>query len=220
MARVSGVQAVDEFGIGQNKVSQSAQRTIDRAVEECHRRRHALLTNEHIVFAFAEQESASFSDAMHECAVNPRDVLQTLHEELQMLPTLSEHKLRVAPATKAVFKDALQLANRAGRETMEAANLFSAILEESSGPVASIIRRHGVEPTLLVSRITERTQDDKLREKELRKRFELPPHLKQLATNLNLLVRLDKVPPVYGRDKEIQQMLDILSHRERRTPSC
>ena len=114
---------MDEFDIGQNKVSQSAQRIIDRAVEEFHRRRHALLTNEHIFFAFAQLESASFSDAMHGCAVNPREVLQALHEELQMLPTLSEHKLRVAPATKAVFKLAFQLANRAGRETMEASDL-------------------------------------------------------------------------------------------------
>ena len=87
----------------------------------------------------------------------------------------------------------MQLANRAGRETMEASDLFSAILEESSGGVASIIRRYGVEPTLLVRRITARIQDDELCEEELRKRFELPPHLKQLATNLNLLVRLDKV---------------------------
>jgi ATP-dependent Clp protease ATP-binding subunit ClpA len=206
---------VDEFDIGQDKVSQSAQRIIDRAVEECHRRRHALLTNEHIFFAFAELESASFSEAMHGCAVKPREVLQALHEELQLLPTLSEHKLRVAPATKAVFELACQLANWAGRETMEASDLFSAILEESSGGVASIIRRYGVEPTLLVRHITERIQDDELREEELRKRFELPPHLKQLATNLNLLVRLDKVPPVYGRDNEIQQMLEILCHRER-----
>ena len=48
---------MDEFDIGQNKVSQSAQRTIDRAVEECHRRCHALLTNEHI-FRLVQQESA------------------------------------------------------------------------------------------------------------------------------------------------------------------
>src|SRR5206468_11343479 len=35
------------------------------------------------------------------------------------------------------------------------------------------------------------------------------------ATNINLLARQDKVPPVYGRDHEIQQVLEILCHRER-----
>ena len=39
--------------------------------------------------------------------------------------------------------------------------------------------------------------------------------MKHFATNLNLLARQDKVPPVFGRDHEIQQVLEILCHRER-----
>jgi len=58
-------------------------------------------------------------------------------------------------------------------------------------------------------------RDNELREERLRKRFELPPFLKNFATNLNLLARQDKIAPVYGRDDEIQQVLEILCHRER-----
>jgi ATP-dependent Clp protease ATP-binding subunit ClpA len=58
-------------------------------------------------------------------------------------------------------------------------------------------------------------RDNELREERLRKRFELPPFLKHFATNLNLLARQDKIAPVYGRDLEIQQVLEILCHRER-----
>ena len=58
-------------------------------------------------------------------------------------------------------------------------------------------------------------RDMELREERLKKRFELPPFLKHFATNLNLLARQDKLPPVFGRDKEIQQVLEILCHRER-----
>src|SRR5437868_12745179 len=58
-------------------------------------------------------------------------------------------------------------------------------------------------------------RDMELRDERLKKRFELPPFLKHFATNLNLLARQDKVPPVFGRDKEIQQVLEILCHRER-----
>jgi ATP-dependent Clp protease ATP-binding subunit ClpA len=58
-------------------------------------------------------------------------------------------------------------------------------------------------------------RDNELREERLRKRFELPPFLKNFATNLNLLARQDKIAPVYGRDEEIQQVLEILCHRER-----
>ena len=65
----------------------------------------------------------------------------------------------------------------------------------------SILRRHGVEPEVLVSRLTTRMRDMELREERLKKRFELPPFLKHFATNLNLLARQDKLPPVFGRDK-------------------
>ena len=79
----------------------------------------------------------------------------------------------------------------------------------------SILRRHGVEPEVLTTRLAARMRDMELREERLKKRFELPPFLKHFATNLNLLARQDKLPPVFGRDKEIQQVLEILCHRER-----
>lgn len=124
----------------------------------------------------------SFSHAMHGFIVTPREVLQALHEELQLLPDSVETQAAHGARHEGVFEIALQLANQAGRETMEASDLFSAILEESSGGVASIIRRYGLEPTLVVRRVTARIQDGELPEEELRKRFELPPHLKQFAT--------------------------------------
>ena len=66
-----------------------------------------------------------------------------------------------------------------------------------------------------MTRVATRMRDNELREERLRKRFELPPFLKHFATNLNLLARQDKIAPVYGRDLEIQQVLEILCHRER-----
>src|SRR5215216_4805603 len=213
--RVRRIGSVDDFDIAQSKIGESAQRVVDRAVEESRRRDHALLTNEHIFLAFAQVEWDTFSQVMRDLELNPHEILQGLEEHLQVLPTFSGRELRVAPATKLVFKLAFHQASRAGRQTIESSDLFSAIFEESQGVPVSIIRRHGVEPDVLVSRIATRMRDNELREERLRKRFELPPFLKHFATNLNLLARQDKIAPVYGRDQEIQQVLEILCHRER-----
>jgi ATP-dependent Clp protease ATP-binding subunit ClpA len=43
-------------------------------------------------------------------------------------------------------------------------------------------------------------RDHELREERLRKRLELPEALNRFATNLNLLARQNKIPPVSGRD--------------------
>jgi hypothetical protein len=40
---------------------------------------------------------------------------------------------------------------------------------------------------MLVARVAARLRDDGLREERLRKQFELPPFLKQFATNLNVV---------------------------------
>ena len=206
---------MDDFDIAQSKIGESAQRVVDRAIEESRRRDHALLTNEHIFLAFAQVEWDTFSQVMRDLELNPHEILQGLEEHLHVLPTFSGRELRVAPATKLVFKLAFHQASRAGRQTIESSDLYQAIFEESQGVPVSILRRHGVEPEVLVSRITTRIRDNELREERLRKRFELPPFLKHFATNLNLLARQDKIAPVYGRDGEIQQVLEILCHRER-----
>jgi ATP-dependent Clp protease ATP-binding subunit ClpA len=206
---------VDDLDISASKIGETAQRIIDRALEESRRRQHALLTNEHLFLAFAQVEWDTFAEVMRDIELNPNTVLQAIEEDLHQMPAVAGREVRVSPATKLVLKLALHHASRSGRQTIEAADLFSAVFEETQGVPVSILRRHGVEPEVVVSRLNARMRDLELRDEQLKKRFELPPFLKHFATNLNLLARQDRIPPVYGRDKEIQQVLEILCHRER-----
>jgi ATP-dependent Clp protease ATP-binding subunit ClpC len=48
-----------------------------------------------------------------------------------------------------------------------------------------------------------------------RLKYRLPQFLQQLGTNLNQLARQDRLSPVFGRDQEIDEVLEILSHRDR-----
>ena len=210
-----GFGTVEDFDIAPGKIGESAQRIVDRAVEESRRRDHAVLGNEHIFLAFAQVEWDLFSQVMRDLELNPHGILQALEEHLNTVPAFAGRDLRVSPASKLVFKLALHHASRAGRQVIEAPDLFSAIFEESQGTPVSIMRRHGIEPELLVSRISTRMRDLELREERLKKRFELPPFLKHFATNLNLLARQDRTPPLYGRTLEVQQVLEVLCHRER-----
>ena len=206
---------MEDFDIPQNKLAESAERVVDRALDEARRREHALLTNEHVCLAFAQVEWDMFGEVMRDLELNPHEILQALEEHLRLLPSVPGRDLRVAPSTKLLFKLALLHASRSGRHTIEATDLFSAIFEETQGIPVSIIRRHGIEPETLVSRLATRMRDHEIREERLKKRFELPPFLKHFATNLNQLARQDKIPPVFGRDYEMDQVLEILCHRER-----
>src|SRR4029453_12310962 len=101
---------------------------------------------------------------MRDVELNPHTILQALEEHLHMMPTLAGRELRVAPATKLVFKLALHHASGAGRQTIEGADLFAAVFEESQGVPVSILRRNGVEPEVLTTRLAARMRDLELRE--------------------------------------------------------
>jgi ATP-dependent Clp protease ATP-binding subunit ClpA len=206
---------VDDLDISPSKVGETAQRIVDRAAEEARRREHSLLTNEHLFLAFAQVEWDMFAQVMRDIDQNPHAIVQAIEEHLHLVPALPGRELRVSPSTKLVVKLGLHHASRAGRQTIEAGDLFSAVFEETQGVPVSILRRHGVEPDVLVNRLNARMRDLELRDERLKKRFELPPFLKHFATNLNLLARQDRVPPMFGRDEEIQQVLEVLCHRER-----
>ncbi|HEX2457463.1 MAG TPA: ATP-dependent Clp protease ATP-binding subunit [Vicinamibacterales bacterium] len=206
---------MEDFDIPQNKLAESAERVVDRALEEARRREHGILTNEHLCLAFAQIEWDMFGEVMRDLSLNPHEILQALEAHLRVLPTAPGRGLRIAPSTKLLFKLALLHASRSGRHAIESSDLFSAIFEETQGIPVSIIRRHGIEPEAIVSKLATRLRDHELREERLKKRFELPPFLKHFATNLNQLARQDKIPPVFGRDFEMDQVLEILCHRER-----
>jgi ATP-dependent Clp protease ATP-binding subunit ClpA len=206
---------VEDFDIAPGKIGESGQRIVDRAIEECRRREHAIVTNEHVFLAFLQVEWDTFTQVTGELSVNPRELLTALEDYLDTLWKTGDRRLTVAPATKLVLKLAFHQASRSGRQSIESVDLFAAIFEESQGIPVSVVRHQRVEPEVLVSRMVTRMRDNELQEERLRQRFELPPFLKSFATNLSLLARQDKVAPVYGRDDEIQQVLEILCHRER-----
>ena len=90
---------VDDLDISPSKIGESAQRIVDRAIEEARRREHALLTNEHIFLAFAQAEWDMFSEVMRDIDLNPHTILQAIEEHLHMMPSFAGRDLRVSPAT-------------------------------------------------------------------------------------------------------------------------
>jgi ATP-dependent Clp protease ATP-binding subunit ClpA len=206
---------VEDFDIAPGKIGDAAQRIIDRAVDDARRRRHAVVGNEHLLVAFAQAEWELYAQVLREQDLHPQAILQAVEAEMQRQPPQRADDLRISPASKLVLKLAHHHATRAGRQAIEAPDLFAAIFEDTQGIPAAVVRRAGVEPDSLVGRITSRVKEIEREEERLKKRYELPPFLRHFATNLNLLARQDRLPLVHGRAHEIQQTVEVLSHRER-----
>ncbi len=88
---------MEDFDIAPSKIGESAQRIVDRAVEESRRRDHAVLGNEHIFLAFAQVEWDMFAQVMRDLELNPHAVLQSVEEHLNVVPAFAGRDLRSRP---------------------------------------------------------------------------------------------------------------------------
>jgi ATP-dependent Clp protease ATP-binding subunit ClpA len=206
---------MEDLDLDLTKLTDGALRVLTRAEDEARRRGQDLLTSEHLFIAFAQVEWALYARIMRDLHVNPDDLLNAVSHALESVPSVNGRLLRVTELTQELLRRSIQQAVSFGREQAEAYDLFAAILEERQSGPSLLLRRFGTDGEAVIARMTTIVRDIELRDEKLRKRYELPPFLRQFAVNLNMLARQDKLPPVYGRDVQLQQIIEILCHRER-----
>src|SRR5207245_7395149 len=78
-----------------------------------------------------------------------------------------------------------------------------------------VLQGLGATPEAVAENVRVQVQKREQEEEQYRKKFDLPPYLKHFGVSLNRLARQDKIPPTIGRELEIQQIIEILCHRER-----
>jgi ATP-dependent Clp protease ATP-binding subunit ClpA len=206
---------IDDLDIPAHKLGDVSRRVLDKAFDEAGRRRHRQLTTGHLFVAVAQVDWDRFAAVMRASEISPQAVLQRTEEWLRDQPASDQPGVSVGYATKVVVKLALHHASRAGRSTLDASDLLVALFEDEGGAPAGILRQFGVAPARIIAELEALRGRIDVQREWLKKRFELPAALAHFATNLNLLARQDRIPPVYGRDEEIDQVLEVLCHRER-----
>lgn len=211
----NGVEAVFDLGPMTDKFSESGQKVIYRAIEVSKGRDHNFLSVEHIFTALSEIESSLYQESMLSIGVDSKAVGHLLEQELAKSRQYVGKKMYIADTTRELFNRALKRARQNSRQQIESYDLFVSLFSDPNGIPAEILRRLGVDPLLATENIVQRIRSREEQTEVLRKKYELPPYLKHFGVSLNKLARQDKLPPTIGRESEIQQMIEILCHRER-----
>jgi len=206
---------VIDLGSMTDKFSDTGQKVVRRAIEVSKSRDHNFLSVVHLFTALGEIESALFSETMQAVGIDPHSVTRLLEQELAKSPIHVGRKMAIPEPTRDLFNRALRRARSQGRQTIESYDLFATLFTDQSGVPAEILRRLGVDPADATETIFQRVRTREEQTESLRKKYELPPYLKHFGVSLNKLARQDKLPPIIGREREIQQMIEVLCHRER-----
>ncbi|HEX8353879.1 MAG TPA: ATP-dependent Clp protease ATP-binding subunit [Pyrinomonadaceae bacterium] len=205
-----------DLGTYKDRFAESGQRVLEHAVQESRRRDQNYIAVEHILNGLAAEEAELFNSTMRDLSLDPRSVKVLIEKRLENARYQNVNKgIRIAPDTIELFKRSMERARAQGRKTIEATDLFMAFSQDENSALMGVLRNLGANPETVIEQVRARVRTREQQEEEYKKKFELPPYLKHFGVSLNRLARADKLPPTIGREREIQQMIEILCHRER-----
>ncbi len=198
-----------------DKFSESGQRVLETALGESKKRDQNYVSIEHILHAIAFEEDDLFTSTMRDLAVDPRSVKLLIEKRMEAGRQHSGKGYRIAPETTELFKRAMDRARSQGRRVIEASDIFYVLSNDERSVLNDVLQNLGVPSDEVAQTARTRIRKREKEEERVRQKYELPSFLRHFGVSLNKLARQDKIPPTIGRELEILQMIEILSHRER-----
>ena len=198
-----------------DKLSESGRRVLETALGESKKRDQNYVAIEHILHAVASEEDDLFSSTMRDLAVDPRSVKLLIEKRMEMGRQHTGKGYRIAPETTELFKKAMDRARSQGRRVIDGSDIFYVLSNDERSILNDVLQNLGVPSEEVAQTARTRIRKREKEEERTRQKYELPSFLRHFGVSMNKLARQDKIPPTIGREKEILQMIEILSHRER-----
>ncbi len=198
-----------------DKFSESGRKVLEAALDDSKKRDQNYVSVGHILQSLADEEPELFNATMRDLSVDPRSVKLLIEKRVDGAGEHGGKGFRIAPETTDLFKRAMDRARSQGRRVIDSSDIFYVLSNDEKSVLNDILQNLGVGYEELAQTARSRIRKRQREEDRMRKKYELPSYLKHFGVSLNKLAREDKLPPVIGRDNEIMQMIEILSHKER-----
>lgn len=208
-----------EIPVNWTEFSVSAQKILNNAIHKA-KQDNNVLNNAHILLSIIDIEWGWFSFTVNAMGLDPEDMGDYVRDyetknRKEVSGSMWTSAKYVSSQTKVVLNLSSEFAEVHKRTTIEVSDLFMAIFNEENGVGVFVLTNLRVNSANFRSGLVRIFLKPEYMNKELKKLYELPSFLKLFATNLNLLAVQDKLPPLFGREVEIMQVMEILCHRER-----
>ncbi len=219
-----------------SRFNRELQLTLQAAMREASRRRHAYLTVEHLLFALCHDGRGT--EVLRHSGANVRKLKSELQHfldaEIEAEPGEEPIETAQTLACYRVIQGALTHAQNAEREEVDAGDLIAAIFQEPDSQALALLRAQGVSRLDVlkyvshgISKLPEsrsgaeangsaptarrpRAGDDDIEE--------IDDPLAAFSTNLTERASEGKLDPLVGRDAEIDRVIHVLARRRKNNP--
>jgi len=198
-----------------SRFNRELQLTLQAAMREAVRRRHAYLTVEHLLFALCHDERGA--EVLRHSGANVRklksELQHFLDEEIAGEPGEEPVDTGQTLAFHRVIQGALAHAQNAEREEVDAGDLVAAIFQEPDSQALALLRTQGVSRLDVLKYVPPRRARPGDDDQE-----DVSDPLAAFSTNLTERAAAGKLDPLVGRENEIDRVVHVLARRRKNNP--
>ena len=201
--------------ISLDKLTVKSQEALQDAVRIASEAGHAQVEPEHLFVALLRQEGGVTADLFARAGVPGTSLLSDANSLLGSFPRVSGAVSRgLSPRMEPLFQRALTEADAFRDEYLSAEHFLLAFASEP-GPVADLLRRHGVTREGLLTALTSIRGTQRVTDEHPEAKYRA---LDKYCRDLTEMARREKLDPVIGRDDEIRRVIQVLSRRTKNNP--
>lgn len=212
-------------------LSAELQQTLQRAVDDCYRRRHEFVTLEHLLMGLLEEKTTS--EVIRNCGGNVTMLKRELEDFMETnIEQLPEKKVKNPEATAAfqrVMDRALMQARASSQATVDGGNVLAAMFQERRSHAVYLLEKQGISRLDVLNYISHGIS--KLDDGAPGNPQEVPVGdgmdadadrtknpLEAFTTDLIARAKENKIDPLIGREAEIKRTIQVLCRRRKNNP--
>jgi len=193
------------------RLSPAAERLLSNASDDSHDQGHHYLGVEHLFLQLADDMKERIGPSFAAQKVDLADFLNELRRRIVSLElSWSGDDVLITPRCRQVLQIASRIAERRGVHDVSPDHILEAILREGRSLPMQLLKATGVDITEL---------QEALVEPPARKSAETStPLLDQFGRDLTVLAREGRLPPLIGRERELELLMQVLLRRNKNNP--
>ena len=207
-------------------LSKSVQSVIRDALMEAHRRRHDLLTVEHVLFALTNNMRGRIilEGSGASVPVLREQLEEFFSRELESVPLTRNHEVSQTEGVQRVLDRALAHIRSSGRDTVELGDLLISIMDEDESYALFYLRKQGVERLDVLTFVSHGLEEGggsrgvEQAGAEGGKEAKAADPLAQYTVDLTERAREGKIDPLVGREAELDRAVEVLCRRRKNNP--
>ena len=203
-----------------HEFTQRAKNVLDFARLFSFENNYPYIGTEHILYGLTKEKYGLASKILSRQGITSKVVKEYILNMTEMMTTkVKEKDIDFTPRSKRVIENSVKESNKMEHNYVGTEHILLALMKEIDSMAIKILISANVNPQKIFTDLIRVITDEQLLNLDQSNSFKnVTPTLNQFSKDLNLLAMENKLSPLIGREKEIEQIIQILGRKTKNNP--